>query len=256
MTVRLWDLKTGNEVFTLRGHSDRISNVALSPDGLRIATTSSDSTVKIWDATPTAVIQPLYDARHLVQSLYDRLLLREDVLSALRGDKTISDRLRTDALALAARILENPGRLNSASWAVARRPNATAADYRRSLRLAEVAWRLSPRDFHLLDTLGVAQYRLGQYADSIATLERSIAANRGHDAFDLFFLAMAHAHLEHRDQARDCFARAVKWVSEQKRLSRQWAAELAAFRAEAEGVLVRTLGELPADVFAVPISAP
>jgi len=35
---------------TLTGHSSRVTSVAYSPDGKHIASGSSDSTVKVWDA--------------------------------------------------------------------------------------------------------------------------------------------------------------------------------------------------------------
>ena len=40
-------------------------------------------------------------------------------------------------------------------------------------------------------TLGVAHYRAGGWADSIAALEKSMSLRAGGDAFDLYFLAMA-----------------------------------------------------------------
>jgi hypothetical protein len=110
---------------------------------------------------------------------------------------------------------------------------------------------LAPKQAIYLNTLGVAQYRVGRYALAITTLDRSVAANRGQFAgFDHFFLAMAHHRLGHGVQARACYDRAARWLREQKNLPVEYASELAVFRAEAEAVLGGASGELPADVFA------
>jgi WD40 repeat protein len=46
--VKVWELSTGQEVFTLKGHSDGIASVAFSPDGMRLASVSSDG-VRVWN---------------------------------------------------------------------------------------------------------------------------------------------------------------------------------------------------------------
>src|SRR5262249_8276027 len=53
-TVRLWDLGTGQEKATLRGHSGGVSHLQFSPDGKYLATASgdmNDKTVSWWEAS-------------------------------------------------------------------------------------------------------------------------------------------------------------------------------------------------------------
>ena len=120
------------------------------------------------------------------------------------------------------------------------------------LHLARRAVELSPGQAIYLNTLGVVQYRAGRYTEAIATLERSLAAGGGQaDAFDLFFLAMAHHRLGHREEARGCLiVPCTGWES--RKPGRRIRQELAAFRAEAEAVLAGLTGELPDDIFAPP----
>ena len=101
--------------------------------------------------------------------------------------------------------------------------------------------------------MGVAQYRAGRLADAIQTLEKSLEAGKHQfDAFDLFFLAMAHHRLGHRVEASDCYDHAVRWLGDQKGLTSEYAKELASFRVEADAVLAGPSDELPANVFAQP----
>ncbi len=45
---------TGRRIFTLRGHTSNVTSVAFSPDGRRIATSSFDRTVKLWEPRSSA----------------------------------------------------------------------------------------------------------------------------------------------------------------------------------------------------------
>src|SRR5262249_12053149 len=96
-----------------------------------------------------------------------------------------------------------------------------------------------------LNTLGIALYRNGQFAEAVPFLEQSLKASNGtSDAFDLFFLALCHHRLGDAAKARDCRARAQRWF-DQKRPNppRNWVEELTAFRAEAEAVITASAGE-------------
>jgi serine/threonine protein kinase len=100
--------------------------------------------------------------------------------------------------------------LNNAAWEVVRAPGAGHEAYAMALRQAEAAVRAAPDDRYYLNTLGVAQYRVGDYAKALETLDQSEKLNATRDGAapcDLAFLAMAHRQLGHKEQARATLAR-------------------------------------------------
>jgi WD40 repeat protein len=46
--VRIWNLTTGKVIYTLRGHTEPVRNVAFSPDG-RFLGSADGWTCRIWD---------------------------------------------------------------------------------------------------------------------------------------------------------------------------------------------------------------
>jgi WD40 repeat protein/tetratricopeptide (TPR) repeat protein len=142
--------------------------------------------------------------------------------------------------------------VNNVAWTLAT-GDLGQRDPKLAVRLAALSVALAPGEQMSLNTLGVALYRAGRFAQAIEALEKSLKAGKGRfDGFDLFFLAMADHRLGHGALARACYNRALSWLGEQKSLSERDAKELALFRAEAESALADTGGELPADPFVGP----
>jgi hypothetical protein len=124
-------------------------------------------------------------------------------------------------------------RCNNYAWGLANAPESSR-NPERALTLARRSVELVPNQANYLNTLGVAQYRAGRYAEAVATLERNLTAPGGKSAgYDLFFQAMAHWRLGNKPQALTCFDKAVEWMEQNQRADD----ELIRFRAEAAALL-------------------
>ncbi len=98
------------------------------------------------------------------------------------------------------------------------------------------------------NTLGVAQYRSGDWKGAIVALEQSDADLQGKlFCTNGFFLAMAHARLGHQELALDYYDRSVDWLEKYSPDT----GEFLHFRAEAEALLRPLLlgATFPSDPF-------
>jgi tetratricopeptide (TPR) repeat protein len=101
---------------------------------------------------------------------------------------------------------------NQLAWWLVSHDDPSLHDPAQAIQLARQALDKQPDADHVWNTLGVALYRDGQWAEAIEALERS-CQGKGGGPYDLVFLAMAHWQLGHTDQARTLFARAQHLAS-------------------------------------------
>lgn len=127
---------------------------------------------------------------------------------------------------------ENANAYNTPAWLLATGPDARGRDPKRAVELAKKAVELDPSRATFHNTLGVAQYRAGQWEAAIASLKESLELqgdNHKGNSFDFFFLAMAHWQLGNQAEARQWYVKGVESMKE----SQPDNEEITRFRAEA-----------------------
>jgi hypothetical protein len=98
-TVKLWDTATGQELRTLKGHTNMVTSVAFSPDWARLALAGADGTVQLWDARPlTPALQVELEARGFVEFVCAQAGVQDEAVARVRNAKMISEPVRQQAL--------------------------------------------------------------------------------------------------------------------------------------------------------------
>lgn len=66
-SIKIWDIKTGQELNSLTGHNDDICALAISADGKILVSSSEDRTIKVWDLDHGQVQHTLTGHSHWVK---------------------------------------------------------------------------------------------------------------------------------------------------------------------------------------------
>jgi serine/threonine protein kinase/WD40 repeat protein/Flp pilus assembly protein TadD len=241
--AHVWELKAVRQALRwLAGEADRppgpLAAPALRPTPLRLDIDRSG----LPDAAETGVVawslalalQPLNPVAYYRRAMSYATLRQEA--------EAVADCRRAAALhpGWPALVAGTPARsvdLNNLAWWLAVKP-ASAADGRLAVVLAEQAVKLDETNAEHRNTLGVAYYRAGRFAEAVGQLQTSLEETRGQaDAHNLYFLAMSHQALGEPAKARACYDEAVAWRKRRKSLPSGWDAELTAFHAEAAAAL-------------------
>lgn len=74
--IKVWDLRKKEVLFRMRGHSDTVTGMKLSPDGSYLLTTAMDNTVRIWDVRPFAPQERCVKIFQGNQHIFEKNLLR------------------------------------------------------------------------------------------------------------------------------------------------------------------------------------
>jgi tetratricopeptide (TPR) repeat protein len=161
-------------------------------------------------------ILPVLVAGRSVRAWQEEFALKDRVLQRVREDSTQPAVVREWMQEFAAQMREDPDQLNEASWAVASQPGRSPAAYALALAQAEKACRLETNHARL-NTLGVAQFRAGQFEQALSTLLKAQSQNpRDQESpSDVAFIALTQFRLGQIDAARRNLAQLREHVKEQ-----------------------------------------
>jgi tetratricopeptide (TPR) repeat protein len=123
--------------------------------------------------------------------------------------------------------------INDLAWLLATCSDQSFRDVPRALELARKVVAAKPSEGAFWNTLGVVQYRAGDWKAAIDALEKSMELRNGGDSSDWFFLAMARWQLGDQKEARRWYDRAVRWMEKIQNNDD----ELVRFHAEASELL-------------------
>jgi WD40 repeat protein len=171
--------------------------------------------------------------------------LKDEAIEQLRNDPKLDDRARPLALEIASRLDQDPGELGKQGWLVVRDPGRSVADYERALRRLEEAHRLAPTNAMkggILDSIGVAQLRLGRDRESLESLTRADTILRAEMKTswpgNLAFQAIAQARLGRRAEAEVLLDRTGDLLG--RGVGQERAEELRRIRDEAQATVKST----------------
>ncbi|TRV43164.1 MAG: WD40 repeat domain-containing protein [Microcystis panniformis Mp_MB_F_20051200_S6D] len=68
-TIKLWNVETGKEIRTLKGHDSYVWSVNFSPDGKTLVSGSGDNTIKLWNLETGKEIRTLKGHNSRVRSV-------------------------------------------------------------------------------------------------------------------------------------------------------------------------------------------
>ena len=220
-TIGLWDYPSLKEKASLTGHKGWVTALDFCPDGRTLASGSSDQSVKLWDLhTHSGRGQEratFSDHQGLVSAV--RFSFDGQVLASAGRDGTVRLRWAASEETIEQQLLDYRRRereakaneYNNQAWMLATSPSRQAREAKKAVLMAKKAVELDPGFGKYWNTLGVACFRAGQPDLCLKALEKSVELRAGGDAYDWYFMAMAHAAASNPKEARSCYDRASRW---------------------------------------------
>ena len=264
--VQIWDLAVIRRALEDRGLAAGLPDLFGGGAGAAAGEPPAVDRIEVAGADPAglrrlAIRQVLRDAWIGFQAMWDPRLENAEELVA-RGD--LWNRLghwrraEADYRAALARRPDSYRANDALARLLAEAPGR--GDLEEAVQRARfAAGHPRPSDPFYRQTLGLALYRAGRFAEAATVAESNYSRpgsgstysySRDWGGFDRLVLAMSRQRLGQAAAARAALAEAVRWRAARPDLRHDRAAAFDRLRREAESVLNEALPDLPADIFA------
>ena len=232
------------------------SAVAFSPDGMRIASTWADGTIRVISATPK---NPFQQARDLFSVLRKQAEYSVDVIHRVQRDAAITPDVRDAVVKFAQAAPDDPELLISLSRIAASAPTGTPDEYQLAFLRAEDAVRqlagASPEKLaEAYNVLAIAQYRTARFREAQVSLVQATRRRKDNPS-DLIVSALVQIKLGQRDAARAALDRIFEpLVGPSGRVGPQptfqWDADMRGLERELHAATIRYLASEARDLLA------
>jgi len=224
-TIKIWDIETGAELLTLLRYGTFVGDILLTPDSKSICFTTHTGSVCLLDSNEPAIDLEVrrkgVAARKIINKLYKEQGFYHKVIDKLQTEKALDETVSKVAMQIAnSRKREDALKLRRQAWVTAILSDEDMTSYQEALAKAEKANDWEPNDPDVLDTLGIAQYRLGSYEKALKTLTKSarILSDAGEesDPWNLAFKAMTLHRTGWEKEAKIALEQLRKFCKDEK----------------------------------------
>jgi eukaryotic-like serine/threonine-protein kinase len=178
-TIKVWDPVTGYQLLSVEV-GGFVHDLAFDKsDRVLAAACGFDTGIRLFGPVGNpAGGEVEADAESLVRFLFERPLLRPQVIAQIKVDPTLGEAVRTRALTIAEVYPEDVRRLHAASWHAILDPCIEPAATRAALEQALVAGAAGHDRYPFVLALALAYYRAGDPAKTLSTLAEAEALGR------------------------------------------------------------------------------
>jgi tetratricopeptide (TPR) repeat protein len=151
-----------------------------------------------------------------IDKLCDAKRYDEVVKTSLQGIEELEKQVRSGKDRDTA-VLRLASRRDRFAWFIAHCPDKGIRNTRAAIEHARRATELRPDVGNYWFTLGMVQYRNGDWRDSLTSLDKVKAREGDFEALGWFLIAMNRHQLKQKDAARSALGKAVEWIEETQR---------------------------------------